>query len=194
MYDSSPDSSDGERRPLPDRRQPGGTSLPSSISTASGTTSSKAISTSPSSVSHVSHSSSTEPSAAAFCPGHAASSLPPTRAQLTRVACETCRERRTKCSRDGPKCAGCVRNSSGCTYQSLSVAETNSQVIKRRLKELEDENNIFKELCGHLKTGPESQAHEIVRQIRLGADVGAIVRQIKDGDLLVQFSLVSAQN
>jgi len=189
MCDFSPYSSDCERRALPDRPS-GRTSLPSASSKASGTTSSEASSTSPSSVSGGSHSPSAEPFPAALCPGRAGSPLPPTRAQLTRVACEACRRRRTKCSGDRPKCAACVRNSSGCTYQSLSVTETNSQAVKRRLKEIEDENDIFKELYEHLKTGPESQAHEIVRRIRMGDDAGAIVRQIQDGELLVQFALV----
>lgn len=49
---------------------------------------------------------------------------------------------------------------------------------------MEDENNIFKELYQYINAGPESQANDIVRRIRIGADVGSIVRQIHDGDLL----------
>ena len=55
---------------------------------------------------------------------------------------------------------------------------------------MEDENNIYKELYQYLKTGPESQAHEIVRRIRMGANVDSIDRQIQDADLLLQVSLV----
>lgn len=187
-----PNPSDRQRRPLLDI-QPARAGLPSSSSVASGTTSSKASSSKASSsssslVSGGSHLPSRGPSPAALGPGYAAAVSRPPREQLTRVACGTCRRRRTKCSGDRPKCAACVRNRSECTYQSLSPAETNSQVLKRRLREMEAENNIFKELYQHLNTGPESQAHEIVRRMRMGLDMDSIVRQSQDGDLLLQVS------
>ena len=53
---------------------------------------------------------------------------------------------------------------------------------------MEAENNIFKELYQYLNTGPESQAHEIVRRMRMGLDMDSIVRQSQDGDLLLQVS------
>ena len=83
-----------------------------------------------------------------------------------------------------------MRNSSECTYQSLSSTESVSQAIKRRLKEVEDQHNIFKRLYQYLKTCSESQTHDIVRRIRTGTDVGAIVRQIQVGDPLLQIPLV----
>lgn len=49
---------------------------------------------------------------------------------------------------------------------------------------MEDEDNIFKELYQYLYAGPETQANEIIRRIRTGADTGSIVRQIHDGDIL----------
>lgn len=55
---------------------------------------------------------------------------------------------------------------------------------------MEDEKNVFKELYKYLSTGTENRAYDIVRRIRMGADVATIVRQIQDGDLLLQVSLV----
>lgn len=72
----------------------------------------------------------------------------------------------------------------------MSSAETNSQALKRRFGETEDEKNVYKQLYENLHTLPEDQALEIVRRIRMGASVASIVSQIEDGDLLLQVSLV----
>ena len=95
MSDFPPIASDHQIRPLPNI-QPTRPSLHSPSSVFSGTTSSTASSSSLSSASEGSYSLSTGPSPAALCPGYAALvSLSP-RTQLTRVACETCRRRKTK--------------------------------------------------------------------------------------------------
>lgn len=95
MCDLSPDPCDCQRRSLPDIR-PGRISIPPSRLVASGTMSTKAGSSSPASVSGGSHFSYAEPSPVVICPAYTPSVSPPRKAQLTRVACDTCRRRRTK--------------------------------------------------------------------------------------------------
>lgn len=80
----------------------------------------------------------------------------------------------------------CTEKCLKCIYQSLPSAETNSHALKRRLRELEEEKHDFQKLYQYLTTGPESQA----RRIRMGADVGSIIRQILYPDLRLHVPLV----
>lgn len=47
---------------------------------------------------------------------------------------------------------------------------------------------MLKELCQYIETGPSGQSHDIVRRMRVSADVGTIVGQIH-GELLLQAPL-----
>ena len=85
----------------------------------------------------------------------------------------------------------CVKHGSECHYASASPSETYSQALKRKCDETREETDIYKELYQYLRDLPENQGLEVLRRIRLGATVTTIVRQIKDGDLLLQMSLVS---
>ena len=49
---------------------------------------------------------------------------------------------------------------------------------------------MYKELYQYLRRLPENQGQEVLHRIRRGDSVMTIVRQIKDGDLLLQMSLV----
>lgn len=69
-------------------------------------------------------------------------------------------------------------------------AETHTQALKRKYNELQSEKESYEELFNHLRSKPEKESIEILQRIRAGSDVGSILRHIKDGDLLLQLSLV----
>lgn len=79
----------------------------------------------------------------------------------------------------------CVKHGSECHYASASPSETYLQALKRKCDETRGETDIYKELYQYLRDLPENQGLEVLRRIRLGATVTTVVRQIKDGDLLL---------
>ncbi|KAI0887566.1 uncharacterized protein GGS22DRAFT_186400 [Annulohypoxylon maeteangense] len=109
------------------------------------------------------------------------------RRQVT-AACEACRRRKSKCNAERPKCSLCVRHDTECKY-ATAPTETHSQALKRKHSELQDRITPYEELFDILKSKSETESLEILKRIRSGNDVGSILRQAKDGDLLMQLSL-----
>lgn len=69
-------------------------------------------------------------------------------------------------------------------------AETHAQALKRKYDQLQDKSSSFEELYHLMRTLPEAEALDIVRRIRADhADVGKVVRQVKQGCLLLQLAL-----
>jgi hypothetical protein len=68
--------------------------------------------------------------------------------------------------------------------------ETRSQALKRRHSTLESSKEVLDELFHLLRSKPEEESLELLRRIRGQDDPEAIVKQVKDGDLLLQMALV----
>lgn len=77
-----------------------------------------------------------------------------------------------------------------CVYNTGSKHETHAQALKRKLSEVSDRESAFQRLFCHLRERPESEAVDIVKRIRAGADPESILRRIQEGDLLLQLALV----
>ncbi|KAI0902092.1 hypothetical protein F4806DRAFT_490565 [Annulohypoxylon nitens] len=98
------------------------------------------------------------------------------------------KEKRTGCNAERPKCSLCIRHDTECKY-ATAPTETHSQALKRKHSELQDRITPYEELFDILKSKSETESLEILKRIRSGNDVGSILRQAKDGDLLMQLSL-----
>lgn len=72
--------------------------------------------------------------------------------------------------------------------------ETVSKALKRKLRELEDENSSFKELYRLLKTRPENESAEILRRIRTTEDPLDVFKYLQEAELLLTGSSASASN
>ncbi|KAI2631054.1 hypothetical protein GGR54DRAFT_628061 [Hypoxylon sp. NC1633] len=118
----------------------------------------------------------------------AAGARPRTRRQVT-AACEACRRRKSKCNAERPQCNLCVRHGTDCRY-ATAPTETHSQALKRKNSELQNRITPYQELFDLLQTKSETESLEIWRRIRTGNDVNSILRHTRDGDLLIQLSLV----
>ncbi|KAH6642661.1 hypothetical protein C7974DRAFT_385900 [Boeremia exigua] len=110
-------------------------------------------------------------------------------------ACEACRQRKTKCNSaepgsDGvrPVCWECQRRATACHY-AAHLSETQGQAVKRRHNLLQRQNDAYAELIVLIQTRPDNESLEILRRIKMGADVEDILRHVRDGDLLVQLSV-----
>ncbi|KAJ3455123.1 hypothetical protein MRS44_013723 [Fusarium solani] len=84
------------------------------------------------------------------------------RANLTRIACESCRKRKAKDS------------------------DRDQHVLKRKYDEIQKKANTYEQLYHLLTCLPEREAQGILRRLREGADVATTTRQVKDGDLPLQ--------
>ncbi|KIW00564.1 uncharacterized protein PV09_07918 [Verruconis gallopava] len=105
------------------------------------------------------------------------------------VACEECRRLKIKCDGVRPRCSKCAKRRVECVYNTLEC-ETHVQGIKRKYSELAEKVSVYEELFDALRTRTEDESRMVLLKLRAGASPGSIVRQIKDGDLLLQLSLV----
>jgi len=93
-----------------------------------------------------------------------------------------------QCSGERPACLSCDRHSVHCTYSS-APAETHVQALKRKFGELREEKSMAEELCQLLCTMSETESIIVLRRLRdEGGDVAEVMRQIRDGWLLMQVS------
>ncbi|UNI23335.1 hypothetical protein JDV02_009163 [Purpureocillium takamizusanense] len=117
--------------------------------------------------------------------------LPPRRARIgITVACEPCRKRKSRCNGQRPKCASCIHRGLHCQYVSATASETNSEALKRKVTEMQQTIEDHERLYAALRNMSEQDSHAVLDKLRLGADVSTVLRQIKEGDLLLQLSLV----
>lgn len=86
-------------------------------------------------------------------------------------------------------CPTCVAHGTNCEYRTSST-ETHSQALKRKFGELQNDQNAYEELFDILRSRPELEAFSILHRIRSGIDIQTILRHVKDGDLLLQLSLI----
>jgi len=63
------------------------------------------------------------------------------------------------------------------------------QAVKRKYDALRAQNEAYAELLALIQTRPDNESLEILRRIRMGADVESILRHVRDGDLFVQLSV-----
>ncbi|KAJ6442817.1 Alkaline proteinase [Purpureocillium lavendulum] len=116
--------------------------------------------------------------------------LPPRRARIgITVACEPCRKRKSRCNGQRPRCAPCIHRGLNCQYVTATASETNSEALKRKVTEMEQRVEDYERLYTALRHMKEEDAHAVLNKLRLGADVSTVLRQIREGDLLLQLSL-----
>ncbi|KAJ3455174.1 hypothetical protein MRS44_013774 [Fusarium solani] len=105
-------------------------------------------------------SNSESPSSASY-QGPSLPSLRP-RANLTKIACESCRKRKAKAS------------------------DRDQHVPKQKHDEIQKKANTYEQLYHLLTCLSEREAQGILHRLREGADVATTTRQVKDGDLPLQ--------
>ncbi|KAK8137145.1 hypothetical protein PG984_005085 [Apiospora sp. TS-2023a] len=86
------------------------------------------------------------------------------------------------CDGASPQCATCVKRGTDCIYPGVE----NPQALRRKYQEMELLLRSHQELYDVIQNKSEEEGFEIVRRIRRGHDVDAILDHIRDGDLLLQ--------
>ncbi|KAL7822712.1 hypothetical protein V8C26DRAFT_179922 [Trichoderma gracile] len=106
------------------------------------------------------------------------------------VACESCRKRKIKCNGNRPKCSACESRQIECQYASAYREETISAALKRKYQEENKKSSSYEEFFTALQNCSENDAMTMFSLVRQGVDPGALLRQMKEGDLLLQLSVV----
>jgi hypothetical protein len=102
-----------------------------------------------------------------------------------------CRDAETwQCSTERPQCHECRRRQTSCNYSS-TAPPSNRTVTKRKHEEMcLQSDNGFQRMFAHLQSQPPDIGNEMLRRIRLGADMQAVLRFVEYGSLRLQLMLV----
>ncbi|KAF4958461.1 hypothetical protein FGADI_2383 [Fusarium gaditjirri] len=97
------------------------------------------------------------------------------------VACDACRSRKVRCTGEFPTCAACQRRGGECHYADVANdREMHSNQLRRRVKELEDENRSFRNLFQSLSKPGGGTDQDILRRIQAGDDLGTIIGHARE--------------
>lgn len=86
-------------------------------------------------------------------------------------------------------CSYCQSAGINCVYSTSSASETHAQALKRKYSEAHERESTFRQIWEHIRDRPLSEADEILRRIREGAQPEAILSYIREGDLLLQLAV-----
>ncbi|OLN97245.1 Nitrogen assimilation transcription factor nit-4-like protein 5 [Colletotrichum chlorophyti] len=119
---------------------------------------------------------------------------PPRRRPQTKIACTSCRRRKSKCDGQRPVCSLCAgMGRTRCEYDA-GPDVTRFAALKSKHEELQRRVALFEELFRLLSMRSEPESIEIIRRIRtsnMETDLEDLVKFIKNADLLIH--LASAQ-
>lgn len=113
----------------------------------------------------------------------------------TRIACDPCRRKKSKCDGRRPVCSTCA--SAGlheCDYDGEPDL-TRTAALKKKYEQLQHRLQLFEELFHLLSLRSDDESVEIIRRMRtanLDSDLEDLVRFIKDGDMLMQLCAAGA--
>ena len=102
---------------------------------------------------------------------------PPKRLQVS-AACNRCREAKTRCSADRPRCKTCASKDLECIYDTLGIEETRQQASVRRQSELEAQIGSYAKLFGLLESSAPERAQAGLQMIRAGSDVQSVLTRL----------------
>lgn len=119
----------------------------------------------------------------------------PRRRPQTKIACTSCRRRKSKCDGQRPVCSLCAgMGRTRCEYDA-GPDVTRFAALKTKHEELQRRVTLFEELFRLLSMRSEGESVEIIRRMRtanIETDLEDLVKFIKNADLLMQLS--SAQS
>ncbi|KAK0653055.1 nitrate assimilation regulatory protein nirA [Cercophora newfieldiana] len=113
----------------------------------------------------------------------------------TSAPCEPCRKHKIKCDGLRPVCRSCSFRSRDCAWV-LPPGQTKAAVLKRKYTELEQETETLRsshetlaELVNVIRSRDEADAIAVYQRLRQGAEPQAVLRSVREGDLLLQLQL-----
>ncbi|KAF9879334.1 hypothetical protein CkaCkLH20_02877 [Colletotrichum karsti] len=127
--------------------------------------------------------------------GGSATGSAPRRRPQTKIACTSCRRRKSKCDGQRPVCSLCAgMGRTRCEYDA-GPDVTRFAALKTKHEELQRRLSLFEELFRLLSMRSEAESIEIIRRMRtanIETDLDDLVKFIKNADVLI--SLASAKS
>ncbi|SPJ82035.1 related to nitrate assimilation regulatory protein nirA [Fusarium torulosum] len=115
---------------------------------------------------------------------HTYASVPLTRKRSsTSLACDPCRQRKTKCNGSKPACSQCRVRKLECVYRPSLTADYRDKY--ETLVESHPAAVVYRAI----QTRPQAEALEIFRRIQSGVDAETLMLQLTSADLLLQVQL-----
>ncbi|OHF03477.1 hypothetical protein CORC01_01196 [Colletotrichum orchidophilum] len=120
----------------------------------------------------------------------------PRRRPQTKIACTSCRRRKSKCDGQRPVCSLCAgMGRTRCEYDA-GPDVTRFAALKTKHEELQRRLSLFEELFRLLSMRSEPESVEIIRRMRtldIETDLDDLVKFIKNADLLIQLASAQAE-
>ncbi|KAH7561888.1 hypothetical protein BM1_02992 [Bipolaris maydis] len=85
-----------------------------------------------------------------------------------------------------PTCTACVKRNSTCDYYT----PTETRQIWKKHGHLQQQQSTYEDFIGFLRTMTEQDAVEVFRLLKAGTNIDSIVKHVRDGNLLLQLSLI----
>ncbi|GKT50715.1 nitrogen assimilation transcription factor nit-4 [Colletotrichum spaethianum] len=119
----------------------------------------------------------------------------PRRRPQTKIACTSCRRRKSKCDGMRPVCSLCAgMGRTRCEYDA-GPDVTRFAALKTKHEELQRRVALFEELFRLLSMRSEAESIEIIRRMRttnVETDLEDLIKFIKNADLLMQLASVQS--
>ncbi|OAQ59299.1 fungal zn(2)-Cys(6) binuclear cluster domain-containing protein [Purpureocillium lilacinum] len=108
------------------------------------------------------------------------------RFNITRVACEPCRKRKSKCDAQHPTCSGCARRQVDCQYETLRAGGSRYEALKRSYEDAKHDLAAYRYLIHVLTTASEEVSQAIIRRIKTSASIPSIHRSVLEARLVLE--------
>ncbi|EXA32456.1 hypothetical protein FOVG_16291 [Fusarium oxysporum f. sp. pisi HDV247] len=97
------------------------------------------------------------------------------RTNLTRIACEPCRKRKSKCCGERPKCKACINRGLECHYQA---SYQDLLDLMRKHDEIQEKASIYERIYNLLINLPEQDSHAVLNRLRASPDVATTILRV----------------
>lgn len=99
------------------------------------------------------------------------------RGVISKIACQGCRTRKTKCDSRRPTCRSCEARSVYCAYDSME-SERSTIAMRNQIRSLTDERDTLSSVLLCLQSDAEDAATEVFRRLRTGESMNSLAQEV----------------
>lgn len=107
------------------------------------------------------------------------------RGAISKIACRSCRRRKTKCNSERPSCQNCTARSETCIYD-YDESDRSLTFLRDNVENLAEERNALESVLLALQNDSEDAAVEIFRRLRSGTNLHTLSQQVHASRVLTE--------
>lgn len=115
------------------------------------------------------------------------------RGAISKIACRSCRKRKTKCNSERPTCQNCSARTEQCIYD-FDESDRSLTFLRENVENLAEERTALESMLRSLQTDSEEAATEIFRRLRSGTDLHTLAHQVHASRVLTEVGSVGSSN